>query len=62
MVRAADILVLSTHNNLIVREWCSRVIWLDQGRIHADGPAAEILDQYAGMYRFPLKHEACINS
>jgi lipopolysaccharide transport system ATP-binding protein len=55
MVRAADILVLSTHNNLIVREWCSRVIWLDQGRIHADGPAAEILDQYAGVVPVPVE-------
>ena len=38
MVRGADILVLSTHNNQIVREWCTRVIWLEKGRIRADGP------------------------
>jgi lipopolysaccharide transport system ATP-binding protein len=48
MVRAADILVLSTHADQVVREWCTRVIWLDKGRIVADGPAAEILDQYVG--------------
>ncbi len=48
MVRAADILVLSTHADAVIREWCTRVIWLDKGRIQADGPAAEILDQYAG--------------
>jgi homopolymeric O-antigen transport system ATP-binding protein len=48
MVRAADILVLSTHSDQIIREWCTRVIWLDKGRIRADGPAAEIIDQYAG--------------
>jgi lipopolysaccharide transport system ATP-binding protein len=48
MVRAADILVLTTHSDEIVREWCTRVIWLDKGRIRADGPAAEIMDQYAG--------------
>lgn len=47
MVRAADILVLSTHNNMIVREWCTRVIWLEKGRIRADGPATEIMDQYS---------------
>jgi lipopolysaccharide transport system ATP-binding protein len=49
MVRAADILVLSTHNDAIVREWCTRVIWLEKGRIRADGPVAEVLDQYAGI-------------
>src|SRR5476651_580666 len=48
MVRSADILVLSTHSNQIVRDWCTRVMWLEQGRIRADGPAAEIMDQYAG--------------
>jgi lipopolysaccharide transport system ATP-binding protein len=48
MVRSADILVLSTHSDPIVREWCTRVIWLEKGRIRADGPAGEILDMYAG--------------
>lgn len=47
MVRAADILVLSTHDSAIVREWCTRVMWLDKGRIRADGPVGEIMDLYA---------------
>jgi lipopolysaccharide transport system ATP-binding protein len=47
MVRAADILVLSTHSDLIIREWCTRVIWLEKGRILADGPVTEIMDEYA---------------
>jgi lipopolysaccharide transport system ATP-binding protein len=48
MVRGADILVLSSHQAGIVRDWCSRVLWLDQGKIVADGPADEVLDQYLG--------------
>jgi lipopolysaccharide transport system ATP-binding protein len=48
MVQSADILVLSTHNDVIVREWCTRVIWLEKGRIRADGPVAEVLEQYLG--------------
>src|ERR1700733_2108814 len=28
MVRAADILVLTTHSDFIIREWCTRVMWL----------------------------------
>ncbi len=46
LVRGADILVLSTHSLEIVRTWCTRVIWLDQGHIRGDGPADEVLDQY----------------
>jgi lipopolysaccharide transport system ATP-binding protein len=46
MVRGADILVLSSHQADIVRNWCSRVLWLDQGQVIADGPADEVLDQY----------------
>ena len=48
MVRSADILVLTTHTDQIIRDWCTRVIWLEKGRIRADGPADEIMDQYAG--------------
>jgi lipopolysaccharide transport system ATP-binding protein len=48
MVRGADILVLSTHSMGIIRDWCSRVLWLDQGQVRADGPAEEVLSQYLG--------------
>ncbi len=48
MVRGAEILVLSTHQAGIVTEWCNRVIWLDQGRVKADGAAADVLTQYLG--------------
>ncbi len=58
MVRSADILVLSTHDNNIVREWCTRVIWLEKGRVRADGPAAEVMDQYAGPVAHPLLSSA----
>ena len=54
MVRGADILVLSTHETAIVRTWCSRVLWLDEGRIRADGPPDEVLAQYLGHKLEPL--------
>ena len=47
MVRSADILVLSTHDVPILKEWCTRAIWLDKGRIRADGPVEAVLEQYA---------------
>ena len=58
MVRGADILVLSTHDQSIVRTWCSRVLWLDQGRIRADGPPDDVLEQYLGHPLDPLPAEA----
>ena len=48
MVRGADILVLSTHVPGVVLDWCTRVIWLDQGRVRADGPAEAVLSEYLG--------------
>ncbi len=49
MVRGADILVLSSHQMDIIRDWCTRVLWLDQGQIVADGPADEVLDAVSGF-------------
>jgi lipopolysaccharide transport system ATP-binding protein len=48
MVRGADILVLSSHQADIIRDWCTRVLWLDQGQVRADGPAEEVLARYLG--------------
>jgi lipopolysaccharide transport system ATP-binding protein len=49
MVRGADILVLSTHLNEVVRSWCTRVIWLEDGRIRADGPVDQVMDAFSGI-------------
>lgn len=48
MVRGADILVLSSHQTEIIRSWCTRVLWLDQGKVVADGSADDVLNQYLG--------------
>jgi lipopolysaccharide transport system ATP-binding protein len=44
LVTDAEILVLATHDMEVVREWCTRAIRLDAGRIVADGPVAEVLE------------------
>ena len=46
MVRGAEILVLSTHLLTAVAEWCTRVLWMDQGRVRADGPTETVLAAY----------------
>ncbi|MBN9509408.1 MAG: ABC transporter ATP-binding protein [Alphaproteobacteria bacterium] len=47
MVRGAEILVLSSHLKPVVLSWCTRVIWLDAGRVRADGPAEEVMEAYS---------------
>lgn len=40
----------------VVLQWCTRAIWMDQGRIRADGPPSEVLEQYLGHpVRLPEK-------
>lgn len=46
VVRQADILVLTTHAMPVLRAWTTRVIWLDQGRIRADGAPDAVIDAY----------------
>jgi lipopolysaccharide transport system ATP-binding protein len=46
MVSGAEILVLSSHSSNVILEWCNRVIWMDGGRVKADGPAAEVMATY----------------
>jgi lipopolysaccharide transport system ATP-binding protein len=48
LVQGVDILVLSTHAPAVVEEWCTRVIWLDQGRIREDGEPKTVLAHYLG--------------
>ncbi|ABI62717.2 Polysaccharide export ATP-binding protein [Granulibacter bethesdensis] len=52
LVRDSEILVLSSHSHDTVAEWCNRVIWMDQGRIVADGAPKDVLEAYLGR---PLK-------
>jgi len=43
LVSDADVMVLATHDLAIVRQWCTRAIRLDSGRIVADGRVEEVL-------------------
>jgi lipopolysaccharide transport system ATP-binding protein len=49
VVQGAEILVLSSHQNDALRQWCTRLIWLDHGRMRADGPVDEVLAAYLGQ-------------
>jgi homopolymeric O-antigen transport system ATP-binding protein len=46
VVRGADIFILSSHSAAVIGEWSHRVIWMDRGRIVADGPPEDVLRSY----------------
>ena len=48
LVRGVEILVLSSHVTDVVLQWCTRALWMDQGRVRADGPPVEVLSEYLG--------------
>jgi teichoic acid transport system ATP-binding protein len=47
IVSSAGTLMLVSHSLEEVRRLCQRVLWIDQGKCRADGPADEVLDLYA---------------
>ena len=44
---AGTAILLVSHNAEDLRENCERAIWLEGGRIAADGPTEEVLRRYA---------------
>jgi ABC-type polysaccharide/polyol phosphate transport system ATPase subunit len=51
------VLVVS-HNAQEIRHNCARCIWLDAGRLMADGPASEVLALYEGHGTDPEARQA----
>ena len=46
LMQKARIVVMVGQQLEFLREFCTRVIWLHQGSIHAIGPAREIIGDY----------------
>jgi len=46
VARRADILIMSSHSASTIRQWSNRAIWLNRGRIVADGAPDEVLRAY----------------
>jgi lipopolysaccharide transport system ATP-binding protein len=39
--------VLVSHQEKLVREFCNRVVWIEKGRTVMEGPTAEVMERYA---------------
>jgi ABC-type polysaccharide/polyol phosphate transport system ATPase subunit len=44
--RQGTTIVVVSHSLDLVANFCERAIWLDHGRIVAEGPAAQVVQQY----------------
>ena len=45
-IQDAGILVLASHADEILREWCDIGLWMEHGRVKGYGPLSEVLDAY----------------
>ena len=50
LVGQAGTIFLVSHGLQVVRDTCSRVIWLEKGKIIMDGPTEEVVDAYEDKY------------
>jgi ABC-type polysaccharide/polyol phosphate transport system ATPase subunit len=46
LMRQASIVVMVGHDLDLLQQSCDRALWLDQGRVRADGPVAAVIDEY----------------
>lgn len=46
MIDKANIMIMVSHDHLLVKSLCNRVIWLDHGKLVADGAPDDIVERY----------------
>lgn len=46
MIDNANIMIMVSHDHQLLKSLCNRVIWLDHGRLVADGAPNEIIERY----------------
>jgi len=47
---SAGTVFMVSHNNATIKQQCTRALWMDDGHLIMDGPAAEVVDAYAAKY------------
>jgi teichoic acid transport system ATP-binding protein len=51
LITKAGALVLVSHSSQSISDLCTRVIWLDGGKVKADGPTQDVLAEYEAFAR-----------
>jgi ABC-type polysaccharide/polyol phosphate transport system ATPase subunit len=45
-VERASVLILSSHNLDLCSRWCTKALWLEQGRVRTLGPVDDVIGEY----------------
>lgn len=48
--QSAGTVFMVSHNNNTIKQQCSRALWMDDGHLVMDGPAAEVVEAYSAKY------------
>lgn len=48
MLEKTEIMILASHDPMLIRHTCSRVIWLEHGKIKMDGEPEPVIEAYFG--------------
>lgn len=51
MLNRARIMILASHSEVIIRNFCNKVAWLEKGSVRTIGPTAEILPAYYASHQ-----------
>jgi len=46
LIERAKIVVLVGHDLTFIQQFCTRILWLEHGAVHLDGPAQEVAEAY----------------
>jgi len=46
IIESANIMVVVSHDTSLLSKLCTRVIWMDHGKVKEDGPASDVLNHY----------------
>lgn len=46
MIDKANIMIMVSHDHLLIQSLCNRVLWIDHGQLIADGPPDAVIDRY----------------
>jgi ABC-type polysaccharide/polyol phosphate transport system ATPase subunit len=48
LIDKADIMIMVSHDPRLVKSLCNRVIWMDHGKMVADGSPEDVVERYLG--------------
>lgn len=46
LIQTSRILLLASHSEHLLTEWCNRVVWIQDGQVMDDGKPEHVLEKY----------------